>query len=61
MGPNFEYFIENRIIEALAAYALTDQPKGFFKFLLGVIEDLISSSSKNCNILSHISVNQSVR
>jgi hypothetical protein len=61
MGENLEYFIENRVIETLAAYALTDQPPGFFKFLLGAIEDLISSVSKQTSILSHISVNASIR
>lgn len=61
MGENLEYFIENRVIETLAAYALADQPPGFFKFLLGAIEDLISSVSKQTSILSHISVNASIR
>ena len=61
MGENLEFFIENRVIEALAAFALTDQPQGFFKFLLGAIEDLIQSVDKQTSILSHISVNASVR
>lgn len=26
MGENLEYFIENKIIETLSAYALTDTP-----------------------------------
>jgi hypothetical protein len=46
MGDNLEFFIENKIIETLSAYALTDQPPGFFKFLLGAIDDLIASVSK---------------
>lgn len=61
MGENLEYFIENRVIETLSAYAMTDQPRTFFKFLLGAIEDLISSVNKQTSILSHISVNTSVR
>lgn len=61
MGENLEFFIENRVIETLAAFALTDQPQGFFKFLLGAIEDLIQSVDKQTSILSHISVNASVR
>jgi hypothetical protein len=61
MGENLEYFIENRVIETLSAYAMTDQPQGFFKFLLGAIEDLISSVNKQTSILSHTSVNASVR
>ena len=46
MGENLEYFLENRVIETLSAYAMTDQPQGFFKFLLGVMKDLISSVSQ---------------
>ena len=46
MGENLEYFIENKIIETLSAYALTDTPQGFFKFLLGAIEDLIKSINR---------------
>ena len=40
-----EYFIENKCIETLVAYAMIDQPLGFFKFLLGAIEDLIEISN----------------
>lgn len=61
MGDNLEFFIENKIIETLSAYALTDQPPGFFKFLLGAIDDLIASVSKQTSILSHSSVNGSIR
>ena len=61
MGENLEFFIEHRIIETLAAFALTDQPQGFFKFLLGAIDDLIACVDKQTSILSHISVNASVR
>ena len=41
MGENLEFFIENHIIETLASFAIIDQPQGFFKFLLGAIDDLI--------------------
>lgn len=61
MGENLEYFIENRVIEMLTAYALTDQPQGFFKFLMGAIEDLIVSVNNQTSLLSHNSVNASVR
>lgn len=57
MGDNLEFFIENKIIETLAAYAITDQPQGFFKFLLGAMEDLIKSVNKQTSLLSHKSVN----
>jgi hypothetical protein len=37
MGENLEYFIQNKIIETMAAYAMTDEPQGFFKFMIGGI------------------------
>lgn len=43
MGENLEYFIENKIIETIVVYAMIDQPMGFFKFLLGAIEDLLQT------------------
>lgn len=37
----FDYFIRTRILESLVNIAIADEPKGFFKFILGVIEDLV--------------------
>ena len=52
MSESLEYFVQHRILETLVSYALTDEPQGFFKFMLGVIEDLIQSvNRKNANIL----------
>lgn len=60
MGENLEYFIQNRVIETMAAYAITDEPQGFFKFMIGGIQDLLKSIQSTC-ILSHSSVHSSVR
>ena len=43
MSDNMEFFIENKCIETLVSYAMIDAPLGFFKFLLGAIENLIES------------------
>lgn len=43
MNESLEFFINNQILETLSSYCITDQPHGFFKFLLGVIQDIISS------------------
>ena len=63
LSESHEYFVEYRILETLAAYALTDEPHGFFKFLLGVIEDFIQSIGykRKTSILSHSSVHGSIR
>ena len=62
MSESLEYFIENRILETLASYALADEPHGFFKFMLGVIEDLVQSvNRRQTNILSISSVHCSIR
>ena len=60
MGENLEYCIENKIIETLVVYAMIDQPQGFFKFLLGAVEDLVSTLPAK-QLLSHASVNQPIR
>ena len=62
MSESLEYFIEKRMLQILVSYALTDEPRGFFKFLLGVVEDLLQSvHRKHSSILSHTSVHGSVR
>ena len=43
INENLEYFLQTHILETLASYAITDEPRGFFKFMLGVIEDLLNS------------------
>ena len=61
MGDCLEYFVEYRILETLSSYALTDEPQGFFKFMIGVIEDLIQSiNRKQTNVLSHASIHGSL-
>ena len=60
MGENLEFFIENRLIEVMSAYAMTDEPQGFFKFMIQGIIDLIKSIKKT-SILSHSSVHSSIR
>ena len=44
----------------MAAYAITDQPQGFFKFMIGLIQDLIVNIQAT-SILSHSSVHSSIR
>lgn len=62
LSESHEYFIEFRVLETLASYAITDEPQGFFKFLLGVINSLISSvNRKTASLLAHASVNASIR
>lgn len=57
-----EYFVNARILETLASYALTDEPRGFFKFMLGVIEDLIQSvNRKTTSFLSFTSIHCSIQ
>jgi hypothetical protein len=57
-----EYFVNARILETLASYALTDEPRGFFKFMLGVIEDLIQSvNRKKTSFLSFTSIHCSIQ
>ena len=40
------------------SYALADEPQGFFKFMVGVIEDLLQSLTK---MMTHSSVHCSIR
>ena len=62
LSESHEYFVEYKVLETLANYAITDEPQGFFKFLLGVIDSLIGSvNRKKTSLLAHASVNGSIR
>ena len=41
VGECLEFFLRNKIFEELVAYALTDNPPGFFKFALNLMSDMI--------------------
>jgi hypothetical protein len=60
IGESLEWAIKNRIIETMSAYAMTDEPQGFFKYMLAGIMDLLKSI-QSTSILSHSSVHSSVR
>lgn len=51
LSESLEYFIQEHILETLVSYALADEPQGFFKFMVGVIEDLLQSLTKT-NLMS---------
>ena len=62
MSESLEYFVNMRILETLASYALADEPRGFFKFMIGVIEDLVQSvNRKQTNILQYSSIHCSIK
>lgn len=44
----------------MSAYAMTDEPQGFFKYMLAGIMDLLKSI-QSTSILSHSSVHSSIR
>jgi hypothetical protein len=41
IGECLEYVLKNKLIEALVAYALTDNPTGFFKYTLNILSEMI--------------------
>ena len=55
IGDCLEYFLRNKVIEALCAYAMIDKPKGFFKFAIGTLTEIFNSI-KSTSIISHSSV-----
>jgi hypothetical protein len=40
VGDCLEYMLRERVIEAICAYALTDNPPGFFKYALNNLSEL---------------------
>lgn len=43
IGECLEYLIRKHLIELLCAYAMTDNPPGFFGFTLNIIAELFQS------------------
>lgn len=41
IGECLEYLLRSKIIEELCAYAMIDQPSGFFKLCLSVMSEMI--------------------
>jgi len=59
VGECLEFMLRERLIEAICAYALTDNPPGFFKYALNILSELFQAI-KSTPILTQSSVHPAI-
>ena len=55
IGECLEYTLKNKILEVICAYSMIDRPKGFFKFAIVILSEILQNVYST-SLLSHSSV-----